>query len=69
MTKKEIHDIILVGGSTRIPKVRQLVKKLLPVKKLQLVKKLLLVKKNQLQLLVLEHLKQQFCDVERPEGH
>ena len=26
LTKKEIHDIILVGGSTRIPKVRQLVK-------------------------------------------
>ena len=25
LTKKEIHDIILVGGSTRIPKVRQLV--------------------------------------------
>jgi len=26
LTKKEIHDIILVGGSTRIPKVKQLVK-------------------------------------------
>lgn len=26
MTKKEVHEIVLVGGSTRIPKVQQLVK-------------------------------------------
>ena len=26
LTKKEIDDIVLVGGSTRIPKIKQLVK-------------------------------------------
>ena len=26
MTKKDIHEIVLVGGSTRIPKIQQLVK-------------------------------------------
>jgi len=26
LTKKEIHELILVGGSTRIPKIRQLIK-------------------------------------------
>lgn len=26
MNKKDVHEIVLVGGSTRIPKVQQLVK-------------------------------------------
>ena len=26
MAKKQVHEIVLVGGSTRIPKVRQLLK-------------------------------------------
>jgi molecular chaperone DnaK (HSP70) len=26
MAKKQVHEVILVGGSTRIPKVRQLLK-------------------------------------------
>ncbi|KAF8402895.1 hypothetical protein HHK36_010987 [Tetracentron sinense] len=34
MDKRSVHDVVLVGGSTRIPKVRQLLQDLFNVKKL-----------------------------------